>query len=36
MKAHRAAEGKKARGDLIPTIILWVMGLMQFAVAIPD
>jgi hypothetical protein len=22
---HRAAEGKKARGDLIPTIVLWAM-----------
>jgi len=24
-QVHPAAEGKKARGDLIPTIILWVM-----------
>jgi len=22
---HPAAEGKKARGDLIPTIVLWAM-----------
>jgi len=29
-QVHPAAEGKKARGDLIPTINLWVMEKLMF------